>query len=330
MNVQHNALDSNRGERLPLVVVAATDLDSPSQPNGQIQFSIQSGNDKGLFEVDSRTGKIFLVRSFKPSDSQQQFRLNVLARDGGGLESKEFALVQISVLPPDTESKIAMPIFVQQQFNFQVIENAAQGAIVGSVRAKIEGFTSSDQPISYAIYSGDPDGYFTIDPRSGIISAKSANIDHEKYSHLLLNVQAYTGQYPGPYRYAHTQANVSIIDVNDSTPQFPSGALKISIPENIPVDNSTPIFVAYAVDNDSGKFGQVRYSLFRADGQHTTDQEFPFTMEENTGNVLLRRPLDYESKNEYKLRVVAIDGGQLSSEMIVDIFVQDVRILFSI
>lgn len=234
VNVQADALEANRGERVPLVVVAATDLDSASQPNGQIEYHLlqTSGNDaaasKGLFEVDARTGQIFLVRPLSSSNSQQQqqqFRLNVLARDGGGLESKESALVQISVLPPATEadSRTAMPVFVQRQFSFSVSENVAQGAIVGTVRAKIEGAGAdhhnsnyNSNGISYAIYSGDPDGYFSIDPRAGTISAKSGNIDRERYSHLLLNVQAYTGQYPGPYRYAHTQVNVTIVDENDN------------------------------------------------------------------------------------------------------------------
>lgn len=266
----------------------------------------------------------------RPSDSQEQFRLTILARDGGGLQSQELALVQISVLPVDTDSKMAMPVFVQRQFTFQVVENAVPGAIVGSVRAKLEG-GSGEQVISYAIYSGDPDGYFSIDPRQGTISVKSSNIDRERYSHLLLNVQAYTGQYPGPYRYAHTQVNIQILDDNDNLPQFATENLKISIPENLPVDHKTPILVAYAVDYDSGKFGQVRYSLNRAEGGGlSSDREFPFTIEENTGHVLLRRTLDYESQNEYKLRVVAIDGGQLSSEMIVDIFVQDVSARFLI
>lgn len=107
--------------------------------------------------------------------------------------------------------------------------------------------------------------------------------------------------------------------------------MKISIPENLPVDSQTPILVAYAVDYDSGKFGEVRYSLYRSDSPtiiNSFDREFPFAIEESSGQVLLRKPLDYESRSEYKLRVVATDGGGLSSEMTVDIFVQDVSTTF--
>lgn len=106
--------------------------------------------------------------------------------------------------------------------------------------------------------------------------------------------------------------------------------MKISISENLPVDSQTPVLVVYAVDNDSGKFGEVHYSLYRSDSttNSNSDREFPFTIDENTGQVLLRRPLDYESRAEYKLRVVATDGGGLSSEMTVFIFVQDVSTHF--
>ena len=330
VNVQLNAFENNHNERVPLVVIVATDLDSPTHRNGQITYSIESGNDRSLFEIDSNTGELYLVRTIRSEDSTQ-YRLNVVATDGDGLRSKVPALVQISVLPSETESKILMPIFIQRQFAFTVIENVAQGAVVGTVKAKIDSnggnqAQSIDQPISYAIYSGDPDGYFSIDPRLGTIMVRSNNIDHEKYSHLMLNVQAYTGQYPGPYRYAHTQVNITILDENDNVPLFPSGSLKISVPENVPVDHVTPILVAYAIDYDSGMFGRIRYSLHGTDGTENSDSELPFNINESTGHVMLRRSLDYESRNEYKIRVVAIDGGQLSSEMIVDILVQDVSL----
>lgn len=317
-------------ERIPLVIVAATDQDSSHHIYGQISYQIESGNEKNYFEIDSKSGEVFLLKPLSAvpgSSSFTQYQLTVSASDGGGLQSKESALIQISVLPNGSGNNMATPIFVQRQFNFDVIENVAQGAIVGNVRARFD--TSSgdyiDEPISYAIYSGDPDGYFTIDPRQGTISVKSATIDREQHSYLLLNVQAYSGQYPGPYRYAHTQVNITILDENDNTPLFPSSHLKISIPENVPVENTT-VFVAYAIDYDAGHFAQIRYSMQpeRVTNEHR--QTFPFVIDDTTGQVRLQRPLDYESVNEYHAIVEAVDGGQLSSQMSIDIFVQDVSL----
>ncbi|OTF83912.1 Cadherin-23 precursor-like protein, partial [Euroglyphus maynei] len=334
VSVGENVLPSSASSSQinPLVIVAATDLDSPRSPFGQIEYEIKSGNEKNYFDIDRKSGEIFLLKPLSAipgSSSHTQYKLTVTATDGGGRESKEAAMVLISVVPQQSDSighMIPTPIFLQRQFNFQVIENVAQGAIVGTVRAKIDNDDEDDQPISYSIYSGDPDGYFTIDPRHGTISVKSSSIDREKHSFLLLNVQAYAGRYPGPYRYAHTQINITILDENDNVPMFPSPTLKISVPENIPIDNGT-VFVAYAIDYDSDNFGRIRYQLYPATNHDSDDRErFPFIIEERTGHVRLRRSLDYETRNEYQIRVVAIDGGQLSSEMLVHIFIQDVSI----
>lgn len=53
----------------------------------------------------------------------------------------------------------------------------------------------------YNIYSGDPNGYFSINSQSGIISTASS-LDHESHPFVLLNVLATTGN---PPTYGHTQ-----------------------------------------------------------------------------------------------------------------------------
>ena len=57
--------------------------------------------------------------------------------------------------------------------------------------------------VRYSIASGDPNGYFTINQRNGVIlTAKS--LDHEKQPHALLNVLATSGN---PPNYGHTQVS---------------------------------------------------------------------------------------------------------------------------
>ena len=55
----------------------------------------------------------------------------------------------------------------------------------------------------YHIYSGDPDGAFSIDPESGEIST-AGRLDHEQHSSVLLNVQAVSGQ---PPTFGHSQVS---------------------------------------------------------------------------------------------------------------------------
>lgn len=68
-------------------------------------------------------------------------------------------------------------------------------------------FTGSRGAVRYSIYSGDPDGYFNIDPVSGNIRISSP-LDHETKPQVLLNVQATSGDPPA---YGHTQVIISEI-----------------------------------------------------------------------------------------------------------------------
>lgn len=61
----------------------------------------------------------------------------------------------------------------------------------------------SRSSVRYSIYSGDPDGYFNIDPVAGTIRTASA-LDHEAHQSVLLNVQAMSGD---PPTYGHTQVS---------------------------------------------------------------------------------------------------------------------------
>ena len=55
--------------------------------------------------------------------------------------------------------------------------------------------------VRYSIYSGDPNGYFSIDRRTGVLKT-AGRLDHELQSSVLLNVLATTGT---PPTYGHTQ-----------------------------------------------------------------------------------------------------------------------------
>ena len=59
----------------------------------------------------------------------------------------------------------------------------------------------SDSAVRYSIYSGDPNGYFSINPVSGTIRTNT-DLDHETHPFVLLNVAAMTGD---PPTFGHSQ-----------------------------------------------------------------------------------------------------------------------------
>ncbi|XP_058056650.1 protein dachsous [Anopheles bellator] len=294
----------------PVVVVVATDSDSGSF--GTISYRIVAGNEAGIFRMDRLTGEIFVTRpNMLSSRTQPYHRLNISASDGGGLRSTHDAEVFISVI----DATQRPPIFDKPRYTYYVKEDVKRNTVVGTVSA-----TSSSSgnrgSLRYFIYSGDPDGYFAIDPVSGNIRVANA-LDHETKPQVLLNIQATSGDPPA---YGHTQVNIDIEDVNDNPPEFESNTVRISVPEN--VETGSPLYEANAQDRDSGMSGVIAYRLAA-----TGHDNGLFSIDSRSGHLTLARPLDYESVQRHTLVVTASDSGTptLSTNLTILVEVQDVN-----
>ncbi|XP_053692497.1 protein dachsous [Sabethes cyaneus] len=295
----------------PVVVVVATDSDSGSF--GTISYRIVAGNEAGIFRMDRLTGEIFVARpNMLSSRSQPYHRLNISASDGGGLRSTHDAEVFISVI----DATQRPPIFDKPRYTYYVKEDVKKNTVVGTVSATSSN-SGSRGSIRYFIYSGDPDGYFAIDPVSGNIRVAST-LDHETKPQVLLNIQATSGDPPA---YGHTQVNIDIEDVNDNPPEFESSTVRISVPENVEI--GSPLYAANAHDRDSGMSGVITYRL--SNNGPTTGNLF--SIDSRSGHLSLARPLDYETIQRHTLIVTASDSGipSLSTNLTILVEVQDVN-----
>ncbi|XP_076056754.1 dachsous cadherin-related 1 [Oratosquilla oratoria] len=286
----------------PVVVVVATDKDAGIY--GQVTYEIVSGNEASIFSIDSKTGEIFVTRPL--SRATPMYHIRVSARDGAGLRSNANAEVAISVIDTNQEP----PIFEKPRYTFSVEESVPKGFTVGTVTAT----SSGGGEVRYSIYSGDPNGYFTIDPLSGTLRTASP-LDHESHPFVLLNVLATSGS---PPTYGHTQVNISIWDVNDNAPEFDVVSVKISVPENAPLNDT--LYAAHGTDHDSGDNGVIRYDLVQNPGNM-------FLIDKEHGILMLAEALDYEAVQKYTLVIGAMDKGRppLSTNLTVNLEVQDVN-----
>ncbi|GIY81484.1 protein dachsous [Caerostris extrusa] len=267
--------ESARGEIVSSAVVVIVATDEDSGRFGEVTYEIIAGNDLGLFQIDHRTGEIFVLRSL--STDHPLHHLVISVKDGGGLTATAKAHVYISVISSDQQP----PVFQKARYTFFV-----QGML--HHRAG---------PVRYVIYSGDPEGFFTIDPLSGTIKTKG-RLDHETHPFLLLNIQATVEDRP----------YMGIL----------SNSLKISVPEN--ADLRTPIYVVHAEDLDSNRNGEVQYILL-------DNPDNMFVVGEKSGSIMLQHLLDYELRRHYILILSAVDSGspQLSSNVTLMVEVQDVN-----
>lgn len=171
--------------------------------------------------------------------------------------------------------------------------------------------TGHTDDIFYSISSGDPHGYFSIDSDTGQLHT-SLPLDHESQAVLILDVQARSGSPPA---YSNTRVKISVSDVNDNAPMFPSPSDSILLPEA--TEPGTTVYTLQAEDRDNGANGQVNFELVSG-GDGT------FSVERSSGAVRLVGVLQYEASAAYRLSIVARDSGvpQLSSTFTLLVHVQ--------
>ncbi|OWK53006.1 Protocadherin-16 [Lonchura striata] len=285
-------------------VLRVTAHDKDEGLNGRVTYRIVLGNSPPLFSLNKDTGVISLSWSLS-GKANTLVQLVISAQDGGGLQAQPNARVNISIV----EGTVSPPVFEQAQYFFSVPEDMPQGASVGAVQAQNPPGHADD--IFYSISSGDPHGYFSIDSASGQLRT-SLPLDHESQSVLILDVQARSGSPPA---YSNTRVKISVSDVNDNMPAFPTPSDSILLPEA--TEPGTTVYTLQAEDRDSGANGQVTFELLSG-GEGT------FIVERASGAVRLLGALQYEVISAYSLAIVARDSGipQLSSTFTLLVHVQ--------
>ncbi|XP_025729766.2 protocadherin Fat 4 [Callorhinus ursinus] len=283
-----------------ITTVSATDPDLGL--NGTIKYSISAG-DRSRFQVNAQSG-VISTRMALDREEKTAYQLQIVATDGGNLQSPNQAIVTITVL--DTQDN--PPVFSQAAYSFVVFENVALGYHVGSVSASTMDLNSN---ISYLITTGDQKGMFAINQVTGHLTTASV-IDREEQSFYQLKVVASGGTVTGD-----TMVNITVKDLNDNSPHFLQAVESVNVVENWQAGHS--IFQAKAVDPDEGVNGMVLYSLKQ-------NSKNLFTINEKNGNISLLGPLDVHA-GSYQIEILASDMGvpQLSSSFILTVYVHDVN-----
>ncbi|XP_050394981.1 cadherin-23 isoform X6 [Patella vulgata] len=104
-----------------------------------------------------------------------------------------------------------------------------------------------------------------------------------------------------------------IRDVNDVKPQFKNLPYKATVNES--VSPNTVMFMGVTADDpDNGRGGTVQYSM-ETDAQ-AADEDYRTTFEIDpiSGNITVKKPLNYEKHNFYQFKIKAVDGIGLEAE----------------
>ncbi|NXL14630.1 PCDB8 protein, partial [Setophaga kirtlandii] len=211
------------------------------------------------------------------------------------------------------------PVFLNKEIILKMPESAVPGTrfLLESAHDPDVGNNSLQH---YNISSNE---YFLVYTRRRSDGRKYAELvldralDREQQAEVTFSITAVDGG--NPPRFGTALIRVVVLDINDNIPVFTQTLYKVSVMENSSED--TIVVVVSASDLDEGTNGEIVYSIV----QNSEENLQTFKINPETGQILLKKPLDYEEKKSYEIDVQATDGGGLSTHCNVEVQVKDVN-----
>ncbi|XP_039934593.1 protocadherin beta-15-like isoform X2 [Hirundo rustica] len=284
---------SDPGSRFPLE--GAQDLDIGS--NSIQAYSISPENEYFRVFYGSRiTGKKYLelvLEKHLDREEQAEMSFSLIAVDGGSPPRSGTTEVKIVVLDANDNA----PVFTQEEYIGQILENMPEGSVVLTVLATDQD-AGVNGDISYQLSQGvgQSDSAFVIDPITGEIKLTKP-LDYEAAATHEFSVRARDG---GGLS-AICKVLVQVVDVNDNAPELVVSSFSSPLPENTVPGTVVALFSVR--DRDSGANGKISCAL---------EDQLLFSLRpayKNYYELVTVSALDHEETAQYVLSVTAADAG---------------------
>ncbi|XP_036896053.1 cadherin-15 isoform X1 [Sturnira hondurensis] len=294
---------SENHKRLPYPLVQ---IKSDKQQLGGVIYSIQGpGVDeepRGVFSIDKFTGKVFLNATLD-REKTDRFRLRAFALDLGGSTLEEPTDLEIVVVDQNDNR----PVFRQEVFTGQVLEGAVPGTFVTKAEA-----TDADDPetdnaaLRYSVLEQSGPQLFSIDEHTGEIRTVQVGLDREVVAMYNLTLQV--ADMSGDGLTATASAIITLEDVNDNAPGFSRDEFFVEAPEAV---SGVDVGRLEVEDKDlpGSPNWAARFTILEGDPDgHFAIRTDPKT---NEGVLSVVKPLDYESCDQYDLKVLVHNEAPL-------------------
>ena len=292
-----------------ILTVAATDADSTT--NAEIRYDFVDAETAVNFIINSTSGDIYSQMAFNREDIPL-YVFDVQASDG---VLTDIATVRVTIRDENDND----PIFDQQVYEGQVLENAARGtpilqmdnSVLQVLATDLDEGTNSEIRYSIIPTMSLLSLELSIDATTGTVAVGEVPADFEIQQSFNFTVIA--EDLAEPPRSGTATLVVNILDENDNAPQFAQTVYQAQVPENEP---GYSVVTVTADDMDSFENGLVTYTLL--------NELETFEVDPTSGEVTTRIGLDFESNCFYRLLVLAEDGGTppLNSTALVEVSVE--------
>ncbi|XP_073421125.1 protocadherin Fat 4-like isoform X5 [Dendrobates tinctorius] len=273
-----------------------------------IRYSL-SGPEHDYFHMNPLNGVITLAKVLE-YNLINRFDLYAGAANPSGHSSMVPVLIDIQ----DVDT-------MNPHFNFPLYEGSISENQTGRITTQPEAIKAVDgdlginETVNYSIrkvYPTELTKFISIDHSDGLISVNK-EIDRETVSLITVEIQA--AQQNNQLKSADSVVLITILDINDNTPQFSQATYEASLPENSP--SGSMILVLRATDKDQDGL---------SNGYFLTNNTM-FTVNKNGVMYFNNGELDRESTPRLNVQVWAFDAllGGLNSSTKVIITITDVN-----
>nr|XP_033804886.1 protocadherin Fat 3 isoform X2 [Geotrypetes seraphini] len=272
--------------------IAASDEDTGR--DGEIQYSIRDGSGLGRFSIDEETG-VICTADVLDRETTSSYWLTVYAIDRGVVPL--YSTIDIYIEIEDVNDNA--PLTSEPIYYPVVMENSPKDVSVLQIQAQ-DPDSGSSEKLTYRITSGNPQNFFSINPKTGLITTTTRKLDREQQTEHFLEVTVTDGGLNPKQSTVWVVAQV--LDENDNKPQFPEKVYQIKLPERDRKKRGEPIYRAFAFDRDEGPNAEISYSI--VDG----NDDGKFFIDPKTGMVSSRKQFSAGSYDI--LTIKAVDNGR--------------------
>ncbi|KAM8879066.1 protocadherin Fat 1a isoform 5-T7 [Spinachia spinachia] len=280
-----------------VMTVSAEDEDTGR--DGEIRYSIREGSGLGIFTIDEETG-IIRTQELLDHETTSHYWLTVYATDRGVVPLSASVEVYVQVLDVnDNAPQTSEPVYYPS-----VMESSPKDVSIIQINAVDPDAKASDK-LSYRITSGNPQGFFAVNAKTGLVTTTSRKLDREQQDEHILEITV-TDQ-GVPAKSTTVRVIVRVLDENDNRPLFLEKIYKIKLPQREKPEKERaakrdPVYRVIASDRDHGANAEISYSI--EDG----DENGKFFIEPKTGLVSSKK---VSSAGEYDiLTIKAVDNGR--------------------
>nr|XP_033954155.1 protocadherin Fat 3 [Pseudochaenichthys georgianus] len=240
--------------RAGISVLTVSAKDDDKGRDGVLRYSVRGGSGLGTFTVDEDTGVIYTA-GILDCETKDSYWLSVFATDRA--VTPQSSSIEVFIQVEDVNDNA--PLTSDPIFHPVVMENSPKDVSIIRIQAQDPDLTAVPSRLSYRITAGNPQNFFSINPRTGLIKTTARKLDREQQAEHFLEVTVIDG--PVTTRQSTVWVIVHVEDENDNPPTFPEITYRISLTERDRNKRGEQVYRVFAYDRDLGANGNITYSI---------------------------------------------------------------------